>query len=85
MSQPVEYEQLSYNVSTGAQFATSTGKIGFYGAVPQAQYATGISVASTYVVSTSVISGFSTADQVTSLVSQVSNIVVMLRLYGLAP
>ena len=83
MTQPVEYEQLAYNVSTGAQFGTSTTKIGFYGAIPVAQYV-GVSSASTYIVSTSVgISGFNTADAVTSLVSQVSNIVVMLRLYGL--
>jgi len=82
MSQPVEYENLSYNVSTGSVWGTSTGKIAFYGAVPQSQYV-GVSVASTYVVSTSVISGFATADNVTSLVSQVSNIVVMLQKYGL--
>lgn len=82
MAQPVEYENLSYNVSTGAQFGLSTGKIGFYGAVPQAQYV-GVSSASTWIVSTSVISGFNTADAVTSLVSQVSNIVAMLKVYGL--
>ena len=82
MTQPVEYENLSYNVSTGSVWGTSTGKIAFYGAVPQAQYV-GVSTASTYIVSTSVISGFSTADAVTSLVSQVSNIVVMLKTYGL--
>jgi hypothetical protein len=63
-------------------WATSTGKIAFYGAVPQAQYV-GVSAASTYLVSTSVISGFATADNVTSLVSQVSNIVAALKLYGL--
>ncbi len=82
MTQPTEYENLSYNVSSGSVWGTSTGKIAFYGAVPQSQYV-GVSFASTYVVSTSVISGFATADNVTSLVSQVSNIVVMLQKYGL--
>lgn len=83
MAQPTEYEQVTYNAPDGAQMGrAATEKISFYGATPVTQYV-GVSTASTYIVSTSVISGFNTADAVTSLVSQVSNMVVALRNLGL--
>ena len=76
-------EQVTYNCGDGATMGRATTElISFYGATPVNQYI-GFSTASTYVVSTSVVSGFSTADQVTSLVSQVSNIVVALQRLGL--
>jgi hypothetical protein len=83
MSQPLEYENISYNAPDGATFGKSASeKISFYGVTPITQYV-GVSTASTYIVSTSVISGFNTADAVTSLVSQVSNMVTALRNLGL--
>ena len=76
-------EQITYNCGDGATMGKSTTElISFYGVTPVAQYV-GVSTASTYIVSTSVISGFNTADAVTSLVSQVSNIVVALQRLGL--
>lgn len=40
MSQPTEYEQVSYNSPDGAQFGkTSTDKVGFLGATPISQRA----------------------------------------------
>ena len=77
-------EQVTYNCGDGATMGRATTElISFYGATPVNQYI-GVSTASTYIVSTSVgISGFATADMVTSLVSQVSNIVVALQRLGL--
>ena len=40
MSQPTEYEQVSYNAPDGAQFGkTSSDKIGFFGLAPTSQRA----------------------------------------------
>ena len=83
MAQPTEYEQVTYNAPDGAQMGRTTSeKIAFYGSTPIVQ-PTGVAAASTYIVSTSVISGFNTADAVTSLVNQVSNMVVALKNLGL--
>jgi hypothetical protein len=88
MSQPLEYEQVTYNASDGAQMGrTSTELIGFYGAVPQSQYAL-VGAASTYASfqqSTASAStwGFASAAAVTSLVYQVSTLTVALRNLGL--
>ena len=76
-------EQVTYNAGDGATMGrAATELISFYGATPIVQPA-GVTAASTYLVSTSVISGFATADNVTSLVSQVSNLVVALKALGL--
>ena len=83
MAQPTEYEQVTYNSPDGAQMGRTTSeKIAFYGSTPIVQ-PSGVAAASTYIVSTSVISGFNTADAVTSLVNQVSNMVVALKNLGL--
>ena len=79
----VSVEQVTYNAGDGATMGRNASElISFYGATPVAQY-TAVPAASTYVVSTSVISGFSTADQVTSLVLQLSTVVVALKNLGL--
>ena len=76
-------EQITYNCPDGATMGKGTSElISFYGVTPVAQYAS-VPAASTYVVSTSVISGFSTADQVTSMVLQLSTVVVALKALGL--
>lgn len=78
-------EQVTYSAPDGATFGrTTTDLISLYGVSPVAQYSfpSNVSTASTWIVSTSVISGFNTADAVTSLVSQVSNVVVALRNLG---
>lgn len=76
-------EQLTYNAPDGATMGKSASElISFYGVTPVAQY-TAVPAASTYLVSTSVISGFATADNVTSLVAQLSTVVVALKALGL--
>ena len=79
----VSVEQVTYNAGDGATMGRSTSElISFYGVTPVAQYAS-VPAASTYLVSTSVVSGFATADNVTSLVSQLSTVVVALKALGL--
>jgi hypothetical protein len=76
-------EQVTYNGPDGATMGSdATELISFYGATPVAQYAD-VPAASTYLVSTSVISGFATANNVTSLVRQLSTVVVALKALGL--
>jgi|TARA_R110000796_G_scaffold38784_2_gene97231 hypothetical protein len=51
MTQPVEYEQTTYNDSEGAQMGKSaTEKIGFYGATPIVQQAAPADAAAIVVV-----------------------------------
>jgi hypothetical protein len=54
MTQPTEYEQITYNSSTGAQLGKgATEKIGFYGVVPVAQRAYSSAVHATSAQATS--------------------------------
>ena len=79
----VSVEQVTYNAPDGATMGSGASElISFYGATPVAQY-TAVPAASTYIVSTSVVSGFDTADAVTSLVRQVSTVVAALKALGL--
>lgn len=79
----VSVEQVTYNAGDGATMGRNASElISFYGVSPVAQYAS-VPAASTYLVSTSVVSGFATADNVTSLVAQLSTVVVALKALGL--
>ena len=85
MSQPLEYEQLSYNGPDGAQAGrTSTELIGFWGVTPVNQYV-GVGAASTYSFTnlTSSTVGFQTAVDFTSFVLQVSTMTQALRRCGI--
>jgi hypothetical protein len=85
MTQPTEYEQVTYNSPDGAQMGkTSTEKIGFYGATPQAIY-TLVGAASTYNTTSLTTStcGFSDMASLTSFIYQVSTITVALKNLGL--
>ena len=88
MSQPLEYEQVSYNADDGAQLGrTSTDLVGFWGKTPVARYV-GVGAASTYVshgqsTATASTYGLNSAAAVTSLVLQVSTITTALRNAGL--
>ena len=56
MSQPTEYEQITYNSADGAQLGRSaTDKIGFYGIAPVAQraYSSAVHATSAQAVSAS--------------------------------
>jgi len=84
-NQPLEYEQMSYNTSTGAQAGNaSTVGIGFWGATPVSRYV-GVGAASTYSFTnlTSSTVGFQTAVDFTSFVLQVSTITQALRRAGI--
>lgn len=76
-------EQVSYNAPDGVTMGRSTSElISFYGVDPVNQY-TAVPAASTYIVSTSVIHGFNSAQAVTSLVLQLSTVVAALKRCGL--
>ena len=86
MSQPLEYETLSYGAPDGAIVNASSVNLGFYGKVPIEQPTIG--TASTYIVhgqSTASAStyGLNSANAVTSLVHSVSTMVVALKNLGL--
>lgn len=54
MTQPVEYEQVAYNSTEGAQFGKgATEKIAFYGSTPVVQRASSVQVSSNCVTSAS--------------------------------
>ena len=88
MTQPLEYEQVTYNAPEGAQIGrASTELIGFYGATPIVRYGL-VGAASTYVPynqssASASTWGFASALEVTSLVLQVSTITTALRNLGL--
>ena len=88
MAQPLQYEQVTYNTSSGAQVGRlSTYGVGFWGATPTTRYV-GVGAASTYTsmgqtTATASTYGLDSAAGVTSLVNQVSTITVALRNCGL--
>jgi hypothetical protein len=54
MTQPTEYEQVTYNDSEGAQICQASGdKVAFYGATPAAQRAYSSAVHATSALATS--------------------------------
>ena len=84
MTQPTEYEQVTYNSPDGAQMENSTsGKIGFYGTAPIARQT--LVAASTYLVTSNTTStvGFTTLVDAQALVAQVSTITQVLKNLGL--
>lgn len=76
MTQPTEYEQVTYNSDDGAQVArTSTDKIGFWGATPVAQQAvataTQTTVTTTGATSTTPF-GYTTSTQANDIITQLN-------------
>lgn len=85
MSQPLEYEQVTYNGPDGAQVGrVSTESIGFWGKTPVTRYV-GAGAASTYgtTTNTTAVFGFDSNAAVTSLVLQVSTLTQALRNCGI--
>ena len=85
MPQPLQYEQVTYNTSSGAQVGRlSTYALGFYGATPVTRYV-GVGAASTYTTTTNTtaVFGFDSNAGVTSMILQVSTITVAMRNLGL--
>ena len=92
MTQPTEYEQVSYNGPDGAQFGqTSTEKLAFYGATPITRPWTAatnqVSTNSTYSISTGGIAnvgwGVSTQQEMVDIIAAVSTVQYTLKLLGL--
>ena len=92
MTQPTEYEQVSYNGPDGAQFGkTSTELLAFYGATPVARPWTAatnqVSTNSTYSISTGGIAvvgwGFSTQQEVVDIIAAVSTVQYTLKQLGI--
>jgi len=84
-NQPLEYEQVTYNTSSGAQVHNaSTYALGFWGKTLVSRYV-GVGAASTYAFTnlTSSTVGFQTAVDFTSFVLQVSTITQALRRAGI--
>lgn len=85
MSQPLEYEQVTYNAPDGAQVGrVSTETIGFWGKTPVTRYV-GCGAASTYTTTTNTtaVFGLDTAAGMSSLVLQVSTLTQALRGCGI--
>ena len=84
-NQPLEYEQVTYNTSSGAQIHNaSTYALGFYGKTPVTRYV-GVGAASTYLTTSNTTStcGFADMNSLTSMILQVSTITQALRNVGL--
>lgn len=84
-NQPLQYEQVTYNTSSGAQVHNaSTYGLGFYGKTPVTRYV-GVGAASTYLTTSNTTStvGFTTLADLTSFILQVSTITQALRNVGL--
>ena len=83
-NQPVEYENVTYNVSTGALIVqSSTGKLGFFSTVPIARPAISSAISSTASVSTSGVYGLSTSTEMLQVVWAVSSMAAALKAFGL--
>ncbi len=90
MTQPAEFEQLSYNAPDGAQAGrTSTDKIAFYGATPVVRISTvsTLDVSTTSTQSTSsgagIGFGFTSAAEFLNLVTAVSTMQAALKGMGI--
>lgn len=91
MSQPLEYEQVSYNAPDGAQLGrTSTDLVAFYGATPVARPQTVSTsdvstVSSTSASSGKIIWGFESQAELTNMQVAVSTIQRALKQLGILP
>ena len=79
------YERLDYGSPDGSQWGgTSSDALAFYGETPVTRYATALA-ASTYLVSTATTAttGYISAVQLSSFISNVSSVIRALQRYGL--
>ena len=87
MTQPTEYEQVTYNSTTGAQAGRLlTDKIGFYGVTPVAQptAATQTTLTATWVTLCATAGfGFRTSDQIISVIAAIKQIQTVMTTLGL--
>jgi hypothetical protein len=84
MTQPTEYEQVSYNSPDGAQFGkASTDLIALWGATPAIKTATAVSnISTTAFISTSGTYGFATSTEGLQVTAALSTIIIALKSLG---
>ena len=84
MTQPTEYEQVTYNDSGGAQMGrASTEKIAFYGATPLTRQTISSAVSTTSTLSTAGAWGFASQAEINQIVAAVSTTAYALIQLGL--
>ena len=84
MTQPTEYEQVTYNDSAGAQMGRAiTEKIAFYGSTPLAQQTISSAVSTTSTLSTAGAWGFASQAEINQIVAAVSTTAYALKQLGL--
>jgi len=88
MTQPTEYEQVTYNSPDGAQFGKSAtlDKIAFFGATPVIQPvgATQATITATWVtISAGTGFGFASSDQIISVIAAIKQIQTVMLTLGL--
>ncbi len=83
-AQPVEYEQVTYNSTSGAQIGNATTtKVAFFGKTPVSQITISANHAITSFISTAGIYGFATSTQANLLSAEVSTMAEALRSMGI--
>jgi hypothetical protein len=83
-NQPVEYENVSYNVSTGILICnSSSGKVGFFSTVPIGRITISSAISSTASISTSGVYGLATSTEMLQVVWAVSSMANAMKQYGL--
>ena len=84
MSQPTEYEQVTYNAPDGSQMGrASTDKIAFYGSTPIVQGTISSAISTTASISTTGVYGFATSTEAMQVVNSVSTMAYALKQLGL--
>ena len=84
MTQPTEYELVTYNAPDGAQFGKSTtDKIAFYGSTPIVKPTIDSAVSTTSTISTSGAWGFASQAEINQIVAAVSTTAYQLKQLGL--
>ena len=84
MAQPLEYEQVTYNDTGGAQMGRSaTTPIAFYGSTPLAQQTISSAVSTTSTLSTAGAWGFASQAEINQIVAAVSTTAYALKQLGL--
>lgn len=84
MSQPLEYEQVTYNAADGAQMGrATTDLIAFYGSTPIAKQTVSSAISTTASISTAGVYGFATSTEALQVVNAVSTIAYALKQLGL--
>ena len=84
MTQPTEYEQVTYNAPDGSQMGrATTDKIAFYGSTPIVQPTISSAISTTASISTTGLYGFASSTEAMQVVNAVSTMAYQLKQLGL--